>query len=144
MLSISLLPHSPHCAGSLMIFPFLPFMVHDFFPELSREELGNLHQKMPRECILMIRDLLHSSNPRRSEGWLPRQCLLPGELHGRSFLGLGLRYHWTAAGHAPRSLWHHQHGAALWLQSELWLGCGCPFPLGHAQWQHWSGEDLHV
>ena len=24
-----------------MIFPFIPFMVHDFFPELSREELGN-------------------------------------------------------------------------------------------------------
>jgi MFS family permease len=23
-----------------MLFPFLPFMVHDFFPHLSREELG--------------------------------------------------------------------------------------------------------
>ena len=37
-------PHFPLPAGSLMIFPFLPFMVHDFFPELSREELGNLDQ----------------------------------------------------------------------------------------------------
>ena len=25
-----------------MIFPFLPFMVHDFFPELSRQELGKI------------------------------------------------------------------------------------------------------
>ena len=23
-----------------MIFPFLPFMVHDFFPELNRQEIG--------------------------------------------------------------------------------------------------------
>ena len=23
-----------------MVFPFLPFMVHDFFPDLSRQELG--------------------------------------------------------------------------------------------------------
>ena len=23
-----------------MIFPFLPFMVHDFFPYLDKEELG--------------------------------------------------------------------------------------------------------
>ena len=26
--------------GLMMIFPFLPFMIHDFFPELSRQELG--------------------------------------------------------------------------------------------------------
>ena len=23
-----------------MIFPFLPFMVHDFFPDLNRQEIG--------------------------------------------------------------------------------------------------------
>ena len=26
-----------------MIFAFLPFMVHDFFPELNTEELGKIH-----------------------------------------------------------------------------------------------------
>jgi MFS family permease len=26
--------------GAAFIFPFLPFMVHDFFPQLSKEELG--------------------------------------------------------------------------------------------------------
>ena len=28
--------------GLMMIFPFLPFMIHDFFPELSRQELGKV------------------------------------------------------------------------------------------------------
>ena len=27
-------------AGIFMIFPFLPFMIHDFFPYLDRTELG--------------------------------------------------------------------------------------------------------
>ena len=26
--------------GSLVIFPFLPFMISDFFPELDRTEIG--------------------------------------------------------------------------------------------------------
>ncbi len=26
--------------GSIVLFPFLPFMVHDFFPDLPKEELG--------------------------------------------------------------------------------------------------------
>jgi hypothetical protein len=26
--------------GSLVIFPFLPFMVHDFFPNISKDQLG--------------------------------------------------------------------------------------------------------
>ena len=29
-----------HCVGVLLIFPFLPFMVSDFFPELDRTEIG--------------------------------------------------------------------------------------------------------
>ena len=28
------------CAGINMIFPFLPFMIHDFFPYLDKTELG--------------------------------------------------------------------------------------------------------
>ena len=28
------------CIGVLLIFPFLPFMVSDFFPELDRTEIG--------------------------------------------------------------------------------------------------------
>lgn len=27
-------------AGSMVIFPFLPFMISDFFPELDRTEIG--------------------------------------------------------------------------------------------------------
>ena len=34
------LPCALHCAGVLLIFPFLPFMVSDFFPELDRTEIG--------------------------------------------------------------------------------------------------------
>lgn len=29
-----------HCVGVLLIFPFLPFMVSDFFPDLDRTEIG--------------------------------------------------------------------------------------------------------
>ena len=31
----------PHVIGMAMIFPFLPFMIHDFFPYLAKTELGH-------------------------------------------------------------------------------------------------------
>jgi len=52
-----------------MIFPFLPFMVHDFFPELNRQEIGKrrlqsfafvlavvipAHQNLDQKAILLF------------------------------------------------------------------------------------------
>jgi len=36
----TLLPYALHYVGVLLIFPFLPFMVSDFFPKLDRTEIG--------------------------------------------------------------------------------------------------------
>ena len=41
-----------------MIFPFLPFMVHDFFPELSRDELGQYIVRSINPLTLIIMFLI--------------------------------------------------------------------------------------
>ena len=33
-------PCALHCVGVILIFPFIPFMVSDFFPKLDRTEIG--------------------------------------------------------------------------------------------------------
>ena len=35
------------CTGIFMVFPFLPFMIHDFFPYLDKTELGKLLPPLP-------------------------------------------------------------------------------------------------
>jgi len=46
--------------GSNMIFPFLPFMVHDFFPELDRQEIGkrlqSTHSTVACAVLTELRD----------------------------------------------------------------------------------------
>ena len=43
-----------------MLFPFLPFMVHDFFPHLNREELGTV-----RVCVCVCVCVCFCSIPLR-------------------------------------------------------------------------------
>ena len=45
-----------------MLFPFLPFMVHDFFPHLSREELGECVQV----CVCSNTSVAYSVKGRRA------------------------------------------------------------------------------
>ena len=41
---------APTSRSQLLIFPFLPFMVHDFFPHLDKHELG--YYAGIQECII--------------------------------------------------------------------------------------------
>ena len=40
MASVTYYSNYTDAVGSMMIFPFLPFMISDFFPELDRREIG--------------------------------------------------------------------------------------------------------
>ena len=56
--------------GINLIFPFLPYMIHDFFPELDRTQIGKSIYMQAGTLSLDCK--CHD----RTKGWLPWLCLL--------------------------------------------------------------------
>ena len=44
--------------GISLVFPFLPFMIHDFFPYFDKTELGKLHTQLSLSLSLSLYTLL--------------------------------------------------------------------------------------
>ena len=42
------------CAGINLVFPFLPFMIHDFFPHFDKTELGKAHTYLSLHLAINI------------------------------------------------------------------------------------------
>jgi hypothetical protein len=49
-------------AGNV-IFPFVPFMIHDFFPTLPKSELGKSHPHVTMTHCLVMKLLLQATMP---------------------------------------------------------------------------------
>ena len=59
-------------------------------------------------------------------------------------MGVVVRSDWTETSHVARPVRHHLHRAAVWIQSELCLGRVSSILMGPAQWESWSGQNLHI
>lgn len=60
-----------HLAAGNVIFPFVPFMIHDFFPSLQKSELGKCVCGRGRDDSLW----LLMQFPSRFLCWVSRQCI---------------------------------------------------------------------
>ena len=102
-------------AGAQMIFPFLPFMVHDFFPEYSTEDLGRFLSKLPLIRVLARRDPPIFLRSREQDG-LPSQRLLPGKLCRQHVLGLAFGQVGTPSSSDAGDWWVCLLGTLIWVQ----------------------------